>query len=191
MRRRRALLVSAASAGGTVLAVGLVLALVRPADDEPPSAAAGSAEVALIPPAKRKPLPDVQAETLVAPPPELRLKDLRGEPVYIDVWASWCVPCREEAPMIARLWQRYRDKIRFVGIDTQDGGGEGRAFVRKFGLDFPHLFDPKSKLATRLGVYGIPTMFLVDREGRTAAVLVGKQGQRRLDRYLRLLLAEN
>ena len=191
MSRRRALLVSAAAAGGTVVAIGFVLALVRPADVGPPAAATARARVALIPPAKRKLLPDVHAKTLVAPPTELRLSDLRGEVVYVDVWASWCVPCREEAPMIARLWRRYGDEIRFVGIDTQDGASEGRAFVREFGLDFPHLFDPRSKLATRLGVYGIPTMFLVDREGRIAAVLVGKQGERRLEQYLRLLSAEH
>lgn len=89
--------------------------------------------------------------------------------------------------MISRLARKYGKGIRFVGIDTQDSRKSGREFVRTFGLDFPHLFDPKSKLATKLGVYGIPTMFLVDRRGRIAATLVGKQGEGKLDRYLRLL----
>lgn len=190
MTNRRALVVSAGAAAGIVLAGGLVLLLVRPATNAPQATAPPGGAIALIPPAKRKPLPDVRAKTLVAPPAELRLSDLRGEPVYIDVWASWCVPCREEAPMIARLAKRYSAEIRFVGIDTQDVASDGRAFVREFGLDFPHLFDPKSTLATRLGVYGIPTMFLVDWRGGIAAVLVGKQGERRLDRYLRLLSGE-
>lgn len=61
--------------------------------------------------------------------------------------------------MIARLSRRHAGDIEFVGIDTQDVAGEGRKFVREFGLDFPHLFDPKSTLALRLGVYGVPTMF--------------------------------
>lgn len=89
--------------------------------------------------------------------------------------------------MISRLARKYGKAIRFVGIDTQDSRKDGQSFVLRFGLDFPHLFDPKSKLALKLGVYGIPTMFLVDRHGRIAATLVGKQGEAKLDRYLRLL----
>ena len=190
MTNRRALAVSAGAAAGTVVAIGLVLALVRPAADDSRAAATPQETIALIPPANRKQLPDVGGKTLLAPPAELRLRDLRGKPVYVDVWASWCPSCRHEAPMIARLSRRYAGEIQFVGIDTQDVAGEGRKFVREFGLDFPHLFDPKSKLALRLGVYGIPTMFLVDRRGRIAATLVGKQGEQRLDRYLRLLAAD-
>ena len=90
--------------------------------------------------------------------------------------------------MISRLARKYDKTIRFVGIDTQDSRTDGRSFVREFRLDFPHLFDPKSKLALKLGVYGIPTMFLVDRRGRITATLVGKQGEAKLDRYLRLLV---
>lgn len=191
MTNRRALVVSAVAAAGTVLATGLVLSLVRPAADAAPATATPRGAIALIPPAKRKLLPDIQAKTLLPPPAELRLRDLRGTPVFIDVWASWCASCREEAPMIARLARRHVGEIQFVGIDTQDAAGDGRKFVREFGLDFPHLFDPKSKLALKLGVYGVPTMFLVDRRGGIAAVLVGKQGERRLDRYLRLLSGES
>jgi thiol-disulfide isomerase/thioredoxin len=191
MTNRRALVVSAGAAAGTVLAAGLVLSLVRPATDAAQATGTPRGVIALIPPAKRKPLPDVGGKTLLAPPAELRLRDLRGTPVYIDVWASWCPSCRDEAPMIARLAKRYARDIRFVGIDTQDVAGAGRAFVREFGLDFPQLFDPKAKLAMRLGVYGVPTMFLVDRRGRIAATLVGKQGEGKLDRYLRLLAADD
>ncbi|MGH8721058.1 MAG: TlpA family protein disulfide reductase, partial [Burkholderiales bacterium] len=98
--------------------------------------------------------------------------------------------CKEEAPMLARLGREHANDVRFIGIDTQDTRSEGRAFVRRYGLDFPHLFDPKSTLAIKLGVSGIPTMFLVDREGRIAATLVGKQGEAKLRRYLRLLARE-
>lgn len=189
MTNRRALVVSAVAAAGTVLAAGLVLSLVRAATNAAQATATSRGVIALIPPAKRKLLPDIQAKTLLPPPAELRLRDLRGTPVFIDVWASWCASCREEAPMIARLSRRHAGDIKFVGIDTQDVAGEGRKFVREFGLDFPHLFDPKSKLALRLGVYGVPTMFLIDRRGRIAATLVGKQGEQRLDGYLRLLAA--
>ena len=92
--------------------------------------------------------------------------------------------------MLARLAREHEGRVQFVGIDTQDGRGAGRAFVRRHRLDFPHLFDPRTTLATKLGVYGIPTMILVDRDGRIAATLVGKQPEQKLRRYLRLLASE-
>lgn len=172
-----------------VALVVLAVALLRPSASAPKRAPAASA-VTLIGAATRKPLPSVRAETLIPPPAVLELASLKGEPLFVDVWASWCVPCREEAPMLARLAREQGNDVRFIGIDTQDTRGEGRAFVRRYRLDFPHLFDPKSTLATKLGVSGIPTMFLVDREGRIAATLVGKQGEAKLRRYLRLLARE-
>ncbi|MHB1242156.1 MAG: TlpA family protein disulfide reductase [Gaiellaceae bacterium] len=191
MTIRRAAIVAGGAAAGTAIAIGFVLALVLPtADSQRADAGNPGPAIALIPPAKRRPLPDVGGKTLLPPPDELRLRDLRGEPVYVDVWASWCPSCREEAPMIARLARRYGRDVRFVGVDTQDGAAAGRAFVREFGLDFPHLFDPSTKIALRLGVDGVPTAFLVDRQGRIAAMLVGKQGELRLGRYLRLLVDE-
>lgn len=191
MTNRRALVVAGGAAAGTVLALAIVLALVRPAADAPRAAAGTPLQaIALIPPAQRKPLPDVGGMTLLPPPDELRLRQLRGKPMYIDVWASWCPSCRQEAPMIARLARRWRSMVRFIGVDTQDSASAGRKFVREFELDFPHLFDPKSAVALRLGVYGVPTMFLVDRRSRIAAVLVGKQGERRLERALQLLVAD-
>ena len=92
--------------------------------------------------------------------------------------------------MLARLSREHEGRVQFVGIDTQDGRRAGRAFVRRHRLDFPHLFDPRTTLATRLGVYGIPTMILVDRDGRIAATLVGRQTEQKLRRYLRLLASE-
>lgn len=167
----------------------LAVALLRPSASAPKRAPATSA-VELIDAATRKPLPSVRAETLIPPPAVFELASLRGQPLFVDVWASWCVPCKEEAPMLARLAREHANDVRFIGIDTQDTRREGRAFVRHYGLDFPHLFDPRSTLAIKLGVSGIPTMFLVDRKGRIAATLVGKQRAAKLRRYLRLLVSE-
>jgi cytochrome c biogenesis protein CcmG/thiol:disulfide interchange protein DsbE len=186
MTHRRAVLGAIALAAAAMGA--LAFALLRPA--ERASTAAPRERVALLAEAKRKPLPQVEGETLMPPPARVDLATLRGRPVFIDVWASWCPSCEEEAPMLARLWRAHGRQVRFVGIDTQDSRGAGSAFVRRHKLGYPHLFDPKSSLATKLGVYGIPTMFLIDRQGRIAATLVGKQGEARLRRYLRLLAGE-
>lgn len=186
MKRRTALLASTALALAVIGVLGF--ALLQPT--ERASTAPTGKRVALLAAAKRKPLPEVAGETLLPPPARLDLASLRETPLFIDVWASWCRSCEEEAPMLARLAREHEGRVQFVGIDTQDGRGAGRAFVRRYRLDFPHLFDPSTTLATKLGVYGIPTMILVDREGRIAATLVGKQGETRLRRLLQSLARE-
>lgn len=143
---------------------------------------------ALIAPAKRRPLPALEAQTLLPPPRRLTVAG-RGKPIFVDVWASWCRPCREEAPMLARLARRYAAQVRFIGLNVQDSRRPARAFVRRFGLRFPHLVDPNATLAAKLGVFGVPTVILVDPRGRIAAKLVGKQREAAFVEYLRLLVA--
>lgn len=188
MRRRRALIGVAIGFGLLVLGA-LALALLKPAENSAAPARAGD-EVVLIDRASRKQLPALSGSALIPPPETIALADLRGRPAFLSVWASWCPSCREEAPTMARLARKHGRSVQFVGIDIQDRREDGRAFVRRFGLDYPHLFDPKATIATKLGVFGIPTVFLVDRRGRIAAVLVGKQPQAKLTRYLRLLASD-
>lgn len=145
--------------------------------------------VALLPEAERRPLPELKGETLIPPPARLELSGAHGKPLFVDVWASWCTACREEAPALARLARRYAGAVRFVGIDTQDTRTAARAFVRRYALSFPHLFDPQATLAGKLGVFGVPTVLLVDRRGRIAATIVGKRSEQVLAAYLRLLAA--
>lgn len=189
-RHVRLAAVALTAAATTVGVIALVLALLRPAADAPSPAASSDEPVRLLQVAERRALPDLGAPTLLPPPKELRLSQFRGRPLLIDVWGSWCAACRKDAPMLARL-ARGQSGVRFVGLDVNDGLGEGRAFVRRYRLDFPHLRDPTSNLALRLGVYGVPTMFLVDARGRIARTLVGRQPEAKLRRYLELLAGES
>lgn len=91
---------------------------------------------------------------------------------------------------MARVAREHGAEVRFVGIDVQDSREDGRAFVRRYDLEFPQIFDPKAEIAGKLGVFGIPTIFFVDERGRIAAVLIGKQSEAKLERYLRALTAE-
>lgn len=140
--------------------------------------------------AGRPRLPVVDAPTLIPPPARLALAELRGRPLFVSVWASWCTVCRKEAPALSRLARRYGAAVRFVGIDTNDTRSAALAFVRRYRLSFPHLLDPKATIAGRLGVFGVPTTFLVDRRGRIAATLVGRREPRVLESYLRMLAAD-
>ena len=173
----------------TLAVTAIALVLLRPAGEQPatPAAAGG---VSLIVPAKRRALPAIRGAALIPPPATIDFGRLHGEPAFVDVWASWCIPCREEAPLLARLARSYRGRVAFRGIDIQDERSAARAFVRRYGLAFPHIFDPGARLAGRLGVFGLPTAFLVDRRGRIASMLIGRQPKAKLERLLRLLAAE-
>lgn len=165
---------------------GAVLLLLQPWRS---ATAPGRAGSALTSPADRRPFA-FAGPTLRGPPRRVDSSRLRGRPVLLELWASWCPSCRSEAPMLARLAASFRNDVRFVGVDVNDRRRDGLRFVRAYGLAFPHIFDPKARLARRLGVFGIPTFFLVDVRGRLAARLIGRQRESDLARLLGRLAAE-
>jgi cytochrome c biogenesis protein CcmG/thiol:disulfide interchange protein DsbE len=121
----------------------------------------------------------------------LRLSSLEGEKVVvINFWASWCVPCRDEAPLLEAAWKRWReDGVLFIGIDAQDFKADGRRFVKRYGITYPNLYDGSGSTLGRFGVTGRPETWFVDREGR----LVGERFQgpiteEMLDRNIQLAL---
>ncbi len=171
--RKRRLLLPLVVAGAVLIGVFIGL-LLRSSDDAAAPQLHGT-RLALVPAARRKPLPDLRGSALTPPPATIRLHALRGRPAFIDVWASWCVPCREEAPLLARLWREHRQQIGFLGIDVEDSRGDARRFIRRYGLGYPNVFDRKAAMAGKLGFFGLPTAYLIDRQGRIAAKLVGRQ----------------
>ncbi len=187
MRKRR-LLVVLIVAGALLIGVFLGL-LLRPSDDSAAPQLHG-ARLTLVPAPRRKPLPDLHGSALTPPPATIRLGAMRGRPAFIDVWASWCVPCREEAPLLARLWREHGRKVRFLGIDVEDTRRDADRFIRRYGLGYPNVFDPKAAMAGRLGFFGLPTAYLIDRQGRIAAKLVGRQKEATLRAGLDALAQE-
>lgn len=157
-----------------VLGVFIVLAsialvtglLVTTGDDNVPAAA-------VTPAAERRPAPELEGEWIVAPP--VRLAELRGKPTIINFWASWCVPCREEAPELARFDREMGARARLVGVDFQDATADALAFIREFRWRFPNVRDPRGKLAGRYGLVGLPTTYVIDPQGRVARSMTGPQ----------------
>ena len=97
--------------------------------------------------------------------------DYRGDWVLVNVWASWCDPCREEAPALERFYREHRaDGFTVLGIDTQDDSGSGREFVKEFGLTYPQLHDGSGDYADELKTSGVPENFLIDPDGNVALV---------------------
>jgi cytochrome c biogenesis protein CcmG/thiol:disulfide interchange protein DsbE len=105
---------------------------------------------------------------------ELMLSSLRGKGVVLNFWASWCKPCKEEAPFLEQLWRGNRDRgLVVVGFDAQDFRRDARKFMRRNGLTFPVVFDGPGDRLQSYGVTGFPETFVIDREGRVVEAFVG------------------
>jgi cytochrome c biogenesis protein CcmG/thiol:disulfide interchange protein DsbE len=92
----------------------------------------------------------------------------------VNVWASWCIPCRSEAPLFRKASARYAGRLRFLGLDSEDSRGEALAFIREFGLPYPSGFDPSGAIRHHLHVLGLPTTFFYRAGGETAFVHNGE-----------------
>ena len=96
----------------------------------------------------------------------ISLKSLRGKVVFLNFWATWCVPCREEMPTLERLWQERRASLEVLGVNLDTlGAAKVRAFVRELRLTFPILLDPELAVGRKYRVRALPVSFIVDRGG--------------------------
>ena len=103
-----------------------------------------------------------------------RLKQLHGHPVVINQWASWCPNCRAEFPYFRSAVARYRDKVAFLGLDSQDNKGDAQEFLKQTPADFPSIFDGDASVAAVIGGgQSWPTTFFLDRKGEVAQVHIG------------------
>lgn len=96
------------------------------------------------------------------------LEDLRGKVVLVNVWATWCAPCRQELPELRRLHHAHRERgfaVVGVSVDARRALGTLRAMVDEFELDYPMVFDPEQRAIAPWQIRGYPTSFLVDRQG--------------------------
>jgi cytochrome c biogenesis protein CcmG/thiol:disulfide interchange protein DsbE len=102
----------------------------------------------------------------------LSLASLRGKAVVLNFWASWCIPCKDEAPLLEEAWQQHRDRgLVVLGVDAQDFKGDARKFMARYGLTYPIVHDGKGSTLGSYGITGFPETFFVDRQGN----LVGER----------------
>ena len=112
--------------------------------------------------------PDIKALTLDSIPREKSLADYRGQVVMINVWATWCLPCRVEMPSIEALHRAYGPKgLKIVAVSIDDPGTDQaiRAFAKEYGLTFEILHDPKGEITDLYDIDGYPETFIVGRDG--------------------------
>jgi cytochrome c biogenesis protein CcmG/thiol:disulfide interchange protein DsbE len=127
---------------------------------------------------ERPPAPALELDRLSGGGSE-SLADYRGKVVVLNVWASYCDPCKEESPLLQRWHERIsRDgRATVLGVDMLDVTSDARAFVREYGLTYPMLRDPDGDSLAALGVIGYPETFVIDRRGRIAAAARGPVGE--------------
>lgn len=128
----------------------------------------GSAKIAVGDPVPDKALPVLGGSG------KGKIADYRGRWVLVNLWASWCPPCRREAPLLQRFWRRWsRRGLTVLGIDVQDNAPDALAFVRRYGLTYPQLRSVGEERSAAFGSTGVPENFLVDPRGRLALIWRG------------------
>lgn len=123
-------------------------------------------------PLEGRPAPAFRLVTMTGD--SLGLDDLRGRVVVLNFWASWCVPCRVEHPVLMRADAEYDpEEALVVGVVYQDSRRNAERFLNRFGGDWPSLLDPGMRMAIDFGVYGVPETFFIGRDGRIARKHIG------------------
>ncbi|MGH2358668.1 MAG: TlpA family protein disulfide reductase [Candidatus Limnocylindria bacterium] len=121
----------------------------------------------------------------------VHLADLRGRPVIVNFWASWCVPCREEFPLLAQAAEEHAgDGLVIIGVAYDDTAGSARAFMEEFGAEWPAAMDPGGRVAQRYGIFGPPESFFIGRDGTVVARQIGLLRASDLDAKLALIMEE-
>lgn len=119
-------------------------------------------------------IPSIAVEDFTA-----RLAELE-QPAVVNVWASWCLPCRSEAPLLDQAHESYGDQIAFIGVDVQDNQADAKRFLAEFGLDFDHFFDPDRAIPNHYGGFGTPITIFFGPHGELFALHDGVLDERTL-----------
>lgn len=120
--------------------------------------------------------PDFSLEVIHGGDPgnRIRLSDLQGKAVVLDFWASWCGPCKEQVPILDELAKRYQEEnVVVVGVNTGDERDSAVQFLKARGVAYASVFDGTGQVAMSYGVRGLPTLMVLDRQGKIAAVRQG------------------
>ncbi len=105
---------------------------------------------------------------------EFTLSDYRGNVVIINFWASWCPPCREEAPVLEATWRQLQGRnVILLGVDIWDTEEDARAYMAEFDITYPNAVDPRGRLAVEYGVTGIPETYFITPDGMIRRKVIG------------------
>ena len=127
---------------------------------------------------ERPPAPAFDLARLDVPDGTFSLADLKGKPAVVNFWASWCIPCKDEAPALQATYEKYKSQgLVVLGIDAQDFRKDAVRFMKRYGITYPVVYDGSGSTLGKWGVTGFPETYFVDRSGH----LVGKRIQGGID----------
>jgi cytochrome c biogenesis protein CcmG, thiol:disulfide interchange protein DsbE len=118
-----------------------------------------------------------------------RLSVQAGRPVVLNFWASWCLPCEDEAAVLESVARRYRDRVTFVGVDVQDTEPNARAFLQRYQVSYPNGPDPSGEISIAYGMSGVPETYFIGRNQQIARKWAGPLDEPRLVQFLNELLS--
>jgi len=119
----------------------------------------------------------------------LRYSELLGQPLIVNVWASWCVPaCWNEAPRWKAAWERYGDEVLILGVNFQDEERDANEFLDRFDKQFPSVRDPNGKIGIAWGVFGVPETYFIRSDGTLLFKKNGEISSEEIDTYITQLL---
>jgi cytochrome c biogenesis protein CcmG/thiol:disulfide interchange protein DsbE len=121
---------------------------------------------------------------------EYRLSDLRGKVVIVNFWASWCIPCHDEAPALQRVYERYKDRgVEMLGVAYTDTDTNALAFIDKYDMTYPTGPDTGTRISDRYNIIGVPETFVVDQQGNIAKFIMQPTTEAELSAIIDGLLA--
>lgn len=194
--RRRSSRSAAALAGAAVAALTLAACSSSSGSSSGSSNfVSGSGQTTILKASARKPAPDLSGKTVAGGQDSLAA--YKGKVVVINIWGSWCGPCRAEAPHLVKVSAADKAKgVQFLGINTRDlTVSNAAAFTKRFGITYPNLFDPYGKLILRfekgsLNPQSLPATLVIDRQGRVAARALKPLGEADLNQLIDPIVAE-
>lgn len=134
-------------------------------------------------------LPALTLPCLV-PGDDVSLDGLGARPVLVNLWASWCGPCREEMPSLQEAHERAGDQVGFLGVDTRDTPSAAASLLGDLSVTYAHVVDQEGQLLTRLGAPGLPVTLAVASDGRVLDRQIGQASPERIDELVSLLVAD-
>jgi cytochrome c biogenesis protein CcmG/thiol:disulfide interchange protein DsbE len=121
-----------------------------------------------------QPAPTFSLPSLSDPSRQLSLATFRGRALVINFWASWCVPCRTEMPLLEAAFRSEQGKVAFLGIDANDTSSAARAFLAQVHVTYPVVSDASGTVATKYGLYGLPTTVFISPTGKVVGRHIGE-----------------
>jgi cytochrome c biogenesis protein CcmG/thiol:disulfide interchange protein DsbE len=120
----------------------------------------------------------------------IALADLKGKVVVINFWASWCVPCQDEAPLLEEMWREYKDRgVVFLGVNTDDIESKALAYLDEYDVTYPNAPDVGGKIEDQYRITGVPETFIVDPNGEISHHFIAPVNERDLRAEIDLALA--